>query len=97
MLQLLRSLLEPTRVETGCVGCRLYGEVDDPNWITWIEEWSSGDDLERHLRSPQFRRVLGALDLADAEPEIRFDTVVKTDGLQIIAKARGVQAFDENH
>jgi quinol monooxygenase YgiN len=94
VVRLLRSLIEPTRVETGCISCRLYGEVDNPNAVTWVEEWRAEEDLERHLRSPQYRKILMALDMADAEPEVRFDTVVETTGMQLIARARGVESLD---
>ena len=89
--RLLRSLIGPTRVETGCISCRLYGEVDNPSSVTWMEEWRTENDLKRHLRSPQYRKILIALDMADAEPEVRFDTVVETAGMQLIAEARGME------
>jgi quinol monooxygenase YgiN len=92
--RLLRALIEPTRVETGCKSCRLYYETDSPNVLTWIEEWQTEDDLRRHLGSPQYRRILAALDMSDVRPEIRFDTVVETAGMQLIAEARGVEDYD---
>jgi len=92
--RLLRSLIEPTRVETGCISCRLYHEEDDPNIMTWVEEWQSEADVKRHLRSPQYRKILAALDMADAEPQIRFDTVVETAGMRLIEEARGLNGAD---
>lgn len=88
--RLLRSLIEPTRVETGCINCRLYHEEDNPNIVTWVEEWEEEADLKRHLRSPQYRKILAALDLAEAQPEVRFDTVLETQGMRLIEEARGV-------
>ena len=87
--RLLRSMLEPTRVETGCISCRLYHEENDPNTVTWIEEWRTDADLRRHLRSPQYKKILAALDMANVKPEIRFDTVVETTGMRLIEEARG--------
>ena len=92
--RLLRSLIGPTRVETGCISCRLYSEADNPNIVTWMEEWRSEDDLRRHLQSPQYRKILAALDMSDVQPEIRFDTVVETAGMRLIAEARGVKESD---
>jgi len=48
------------------------------------------DDLKQHLRSRQYRKILAALDMSDAQPEIRFDTVVETDGMKLIEQARGI-------
>lgn len=89
---LLRSLIEPTRVETGCISCRLYYETDSPNTVTWMEEWQSENDLKRHLKSAQYRKILAALDMSDVQPEIRFDTVIESAGMRLIAEARGVKS-----
>ena len=89
--RLLRSLIEPTRVEPGCISCRLYHEADNPNAVTWVEEWRTESDLKRHLSLRRYRKILAALDLSDAQPEIRFDTVVETKGMQLIEEARGVK------
>ena len=86
--RLLRSLVEPTRVETGCISCRLYQELKDPYVLTWVEEWQTRNDLDRHLRSPRFKKILAALDMAEAEPEVRFDTVAETTGMQLIEDVR---------
>lgn len=92
--QLLRTLIEPTRAEPGCVSCRLYHEFNDPNVVTWIEEWRAERDLKRRLNSQQFKKVLAALDMSSMQPEIRFDTVVHTAGMQLIEEARGVPTSD---
>ncbi len=90
VVRLLRSLIGPTRVETGCMNCHLYQDVNDQDVITWMEQWNSQDDLNCHLRTPQYKRILAALDMSDVQPEIRFDTVVETKGMQLIEEARGV-------
>ena len=89
VVRLLRSLIEPTRVETGCITCRLYCELNDTNVLTWVEEWETRADLDRHLRSSRFTQILAALDMADTQPEVRFNTVVATSGLGLIEEARG--------
>ena len=90
VVRFLRSLIGPTRVETGCLSCHLYQDMNDEYAITWMEQWRSQDDLSRHVRTPQYKRILAALDMSDAKPEIRFDTVVETKGMQLIEEALGV-------
>ncbi len=87
---MLRSLIGPTRVETGCMSCHLYQDVNDQKVITWMEQWSTQDNLNRHLRTPQYKRILATLDMSDVQPEVRFDTVVETKGMQLIEEALGV-------
>jgi len=89
IVRVLRSLIEPTRVETGCISCGLYKDLHDPSIIIWAEEWTSQDDLERHIRSPQYNKILAAFDMSSSQPDMRFNTVVETRGMQLIAEARG--------
>ncbi len=86
--RLLRSLIEPTRVETGCISCHLYEELKAPFWLAWVEEWETRVDLDRHLRSPRFKKILAALDMAEAEPDVRFNTVAEISGMQLIEDVR---------
>ncbi len=89
IVRVLRSLIEPTRVETGCLSCGLYKDLHDPSIIVWVEEWNTQNDLERHVRSPQYKKILAAFDMSNAQPDMRFNTVVETKGMQLIAEARG--------
>jgi quinol monooxygenase YgiN len=91
ILRVLRSLIEPTRVETGCISCGLYKDLHDPSVIVWVEEWETQDDLERHLRSRQYKKILAAFDMSNSQPVMRFNTVVETKGMQLIADARGME------
>ena len=89
VIHVLRSQIEPTRVETGCISCSLYKDLHNPSIIVWMEEWKTQADLERHLNSPQYKKVLAVFDMSSTPPDLRFNTVVKTKGLQLIAEARG--------
>ena len=89
IVRVLRSLIEPTRVHAGCISCGLYKDLHDPSVIIWLEEWTTQDDLEHHIRSPQYNKILAAFDMSSTQPDMRFDTVVETQGMQLIAEARG--------
>ena len=91
IIRVLRSLIEPTRVESGCISCGLYKDLHDPGIIIWVEEWNTQDNLERHLRSPQYKQILAAFDMSDSQPDMRFNTVVKTKGMRLVAEARGIE------
>lgn len=88
LLQSLTALLEPTRVQPGCAGCRLYADMENPSVFTFASEWESQIDLDRCLGSDAFRTVLAAMELSVEAPEIRFDSVVRRAGLEVIAAAR---------
>jgi quinol monooxygenase YgiN len=52
------------------------------------EIWKSEEDLECHLRSDDYRKVLLVLEMAVKQPEIRFDTISSSTGIETIEKAR---------
>ena len=90
IVRVLRSLIEPTRVATGCSSCGLYKDLHDEGIIIWVEDWNTQEDLERHLTSPQYKKILAAFDMSNAQPDMRFNTVVETKGMELIAEARGM-------
>jgi len=52
------------------------------------EVWKSEKDLNLHLRSNEYRNVLLVLEMALKQPEIRFDTISSSTGIETIEKAR---------
>ena len=52
------------------------------------EVWQSEVDANRHLRSHQYRELLLVMELAVAAPEVRFDTVSHSTGIETIEGAR---------
>ena len=77
-LRAVRSTLEPTGVEPGCLSCRFYQDIENENAFTLVEEWESQADLERHLRTDTFRMLLFLMDLLTEPPEIKFNAVSST-------------------
>jgi Antibiotic biosynthesis monooxygenase len=54
-----------------------------------IEEmWRNEEQLERHLRSDEYQKVILVLEMALKQPEIRFDTISSSMGLEALEKAR---------
>ena len=86
LLETMRGMLEPARVEKGCLGYRLYEDVEDRNTFILVEEWKTQDDLERHIRTDNQRRILALMDLLSERPELRFNTVSHTSGMDLIEK-----------
>ena len=85
---ILRSMAERTRVESGCISCRIYRDAQEDHSIMLDELWKNEEDLNRHLRSDEYRNVLLVMEMAMEQPEIRFETILRTNGIEIIEKAR---------
>ena len=55
----LMSLVLPTRDEEGCISYELFQEEGEPASFMFYEVWRSREDLERHLATPNLKRLLG--------------------------------------
>lgn len=83
----LRSILERTRVQAGCLSCSVYLDSEIENRIIFSQEWRNEEDLQNHLRSDEYRQVLLIMETAITPPEIRFDTMINSSGVEVIEKA----------
>lgn len=87
-LIILKSMIEQTKLEPGCISCRLYHDAQEERAIMLEEIWASENDLHCHLRTTKFHRVLLVVEMAAEPPEIRFDVVAHSTGLETIERAR---------
>ena len=84
LLETMRGMIEPSRVERGCLSYRLYEDVENRNTFVLLEEWATQKDLESHIRTDNQRRLLSLMDLLSKQPEFRFNTVSHTAGMDLI-------------
>ena len=87
-LIILRSMIEQTELEPGCISCRLYRDVQEQGALMLEEIWANEKDLERHLRSDKFLAALLVVEMGREFPEIRFDVISHSTGIDTIEKAR---------
>ncbi len=62
--RMLRSLVEPTRAEEGCINYDLHRSHEDPGLLIFYESWESRPVWEAHMTSPhlvEFGEKQGAL------------------------------------
>jgi quinol monooxygenase YgiN len=85
LLEALRFLVMGTRVEPGCLGCSAW---TDPDWtVHYVEEWATEPDMRRRVLSDRFVSLLAVVESAH-EPEVHFDFVTTTRGLDYVAEIR---------
>ena len=87
-LRILESLAELCRDDPGCLSCNIYRDLHDGRVLVLEEVWKTGEDLDLHLRSEEYRNLLLVLEMALEQPEIRFDTISDSTGIETIEKAR---------
>jgi hypothetical protein len=68
--------------------CDIYEEHGPESAIVFIERFESDEALDEHVRSDTYRRILGAIDLSGVSPEIRFDHVSVSEGMELIHRSR---------
>ena len=88
VLEIFRSISGPVRAQPGCSACHVYEEQDPDSSVVLVETWDDEAAFEEHLRSETYRRILGAIELSARPPEIRFDTVSTTEGMELIERLR---------
>jgi quinol monooxygenase YgiN len=88
VLEALCRFKRMTEMSMGCIGCHLDRDVEHPNTITYSERWQTRKDLELHLRSSNFRQVLEIIELSAHKPEIKFFSISKIEGLEVVKSVR---------
>jgi quinol monooxygenase YgiN len=82
--RILGSMIERIKLEEGCLSCHLYLDALKEGDMMLHEIWADEKSLERHLRSEEFRTVLLVVEMASKPPDIRFDRITKTGGIEVI-------------
>ena len=88
LLETMRGMLEPSRVERGCLSYRLYEDVENRDAFILLEEWETQADLERHISKDSELQLLSLMDFLIEKPELRFNTVLHTAGMDLIEDVR---------
>jgi quinol monooxygenase YgiN len=73
--EVLEAFVGPTRQEQGCIRYDLFQDVTDPAQFTFIEEWATAADLDRHSKSEHI--VAGRARIAGKEAEVAWVQVVR--------------------
>lgn len=88
-VRLLRSIVGSTQSQPGCLVCQAGHDLDDENALILREEWRSQADLDRHLRTAEYRKIKAVMDLSSESPEIQFCTASKSVGFEYVEQILG--------
>ncbi|MDD2852342.1 MAG: putative quinol monooxygenase [Desulfuromonadaceae bacterium] len=66
----LLKMIEPTRMEEGCIEYRLHQDNDDQNVFIFFEMWENLACLERHMTTPHFSCYVAAVEGMIAEKTV---------------------------
>ena len=88
VLEVLRSIQGPVLAQPGCSACHIFEEPGPEEAVVLVERWESEAALETHIRSEAYRRILGAIELSGGPPDVRFEHVSTSEGMELIERLR---------
>ncbi len=84
ILDVLLCLKGPTEVARGCRACRILQDVEDDHLLTYLVRWDTRAEIEDHLRSERFRRLVPYIEMSLEPPEVDFSTIDKIEGIEFL-------------
>ncbi len=88
ILDILRFVKENAQLKRGCLESGIYQECDQNLTILYVEKWQSKEEMDRHIQSGLYLRVLNTMDLCREKPDISFHDVSDTKGLERVSGLR---------
>lgn len=87
-LKILRSLVAQSWDDPGCLSYYIYRDVEDSNVLVLQSVWKAEENLVFHVRSGEYLHLLLVLEMSLKQPEVRFDTISDSTGIETIKKYR---------
>ena len=81
-------IIGPVRAQPGCLCCGLYQEVGEGDQLLYMEAWETQEQLERHMRSARYERLLAVMDASIKQPVLRYQTISAVMGLEYLEAVR---------
>jgi quinol monooxygenase YgiN len=85
---IIRSVVKQCRDDPGCLSFHLYEDLQEKNALMLEAVWGSDEDLDLHIRSVEYRKLLQVLEMTPKQSEIRFDTILKSTGIETVENIR---------
>ncbi len=88
MIDVLWLIIGPIRAQPGCLSCGLYLEIGNGDQLLYLEAWETQQQLERHMRSARYERLLAVMDASVQRPVLRYQTIGTVMGLEYLEAVR---------
>lgn len=93
LMNALRSLMTSLRHQSGCLGCNTWLASD--NTVHYQEDWATETDVRSRVESHAFTSLLAVIEASEGTPQVQFNFVTKTRGLDYVAEVRGAAGPEE--
>jgi quinol monooxygenase YgiN len=68
----LHALASATRPHQGCLGCAVSTDFAHQGRVSYVEEWATGEDLQRRLTAPSFIQLATLIEDVSRPPRIEL-------------------------
>ena len=82
--EVLLHVKGPTEALPECRACWICQDVDDDHVFTYFVQWDTQEDLESHLRSERFRRLLPYIEMSVQPPVVSFGSIEHLRGIEFL-------------
>ena len=80
----LLHLKGPTESFPECRACWICQYITNDHALCYLVQWDSQENLEAHLRSERFRRLLPYIELSVEPPVVSFGSVERIRGIEFL-------------
>lgn len=87
ILHVFSGMSGPTEVTKGCRVCRVLCDVEDERAIHYWVQWDTRDELQQHLRSERFQRLLPYIEMSLEPPEVEISTLERIGSMDYVVSA----------
>lgn len=91
-LNVLLCLKGPAEASPECRACWIGQDVEDDHALTYLVQWDGQADLEAHLRSERFRRLLPYIEMSVEPPEVEVSVIDRVGGMEFLVAVLGSNA-----
>jgi quinol monooxygenase YgiN len=89
VLKSIHALIGPTSVQTGCLHCAFYSNTRNDDELILLEKWATYKDLEKHIHSDEFQKILAIMEVVSRPPEINFYETDSIKGMDFVEEILG--------
>ena len=88
-VEALRAVLRPVRLNRECLAVRIFRDLDAPDAMCCVEDWSNEAAAARRVDSASFSQLLGLMEASPSPPGLEFRFVSAVRGLEFVEAVRG--------
>jgi quinol monooxygenase YgiN len=82
----------PTESSPECRACWICQDVTNDHALVYLVQWDSQEDLESHLRSVRFRRLLPYIEMSVEPPMVSFGCIEHIRGIEFLVEVLSAEA-----